>query len=466
MNLAQSLEDGGGFATVTPKALCRLIRHTANVLDRSLADTPHDQLANVNYFLCSIAQHLRFVERSRTVNTPWSMIQATEHFLRQQVGANSRFIIRPQWAHNYSLTGEFVEAYRTEIASMAWIDPKAWEESSAERPVDERVYCIAFPRVERLNALLHANWGHELGHIVAARWIHGRFGQLWNGEEPDMKARIRQTVEQGLGASMNQALFKDLIINQYVSEYTDSAMELARDGLTELICDAIGVHLLGPSALAACLEFSAGFSLDENPLRCDRYPPWRYRLRLMLEACQENEDFLEEEATTSPKAAVYPGETVAPFWEWLREAKRLVTQTPDLQMLHRDGMDNVSVREAYTLVENHWRRIRGEALDMLLGGAKRPYKLRERLTTIDDLVAKLENDIPPNEVDTWPDSSPAAFEDIINAAWVFKARKLAQDPEWGCPKDLERLYRLVLKAIEASFVHSVFGPRLARLDKP
>src|SRR4030042_326031 len=85
-HLAQSLEHAGDFPTSTPKALCRLIRHTANTLERNLANTPCDQLANVNHFLCSIAQHLRFVERSRTVNTPWSMIQATEHFLKQQVG--------------------------------------------------------------------------------------------------------------------------------------------------------------------------------------------------------------------------------------------------------------------------------------------------------------------------------------------------------------------------------------------
>ena len=430
-------------------------------MEKNLANTPRDQLANVNHFLCSIAQHLRFVERSRTVNTPWSMIQATEHFLKQQVGPDSHFIIRPQWAYNYSLTGEFVEAYRTEIASMPWVQPQVWE-SSIERLANERIYCIAFPRTERLNAPLHANWGHELGHIIAARWIHTKFGQLWNDEEPNIRARVRQAVEQGLSTSSNQALFKDLIINQYVSEFTDSAMEIARDGLTELICDAIGVHLLGPSALAACLEFSAGFSLDESPLRCERYPPWRYRLRLMVEACQE--DLVEEKAECPGKGDLYPGETVGPFWKWLNEAKCLVAQTPDRQVLQRDSMDNVSVREAYALVENQWKRIRAEALGMLLGEPKKPYSLRERRRTIEDLVAKLENDVPPNEVGTWPDSTPASFEDIINAAWVFKTKMLTGGSNWGSARDLDKLCRLILKAIEAGFVQSVFGPRLGKVD--
>ena len=102
---------------------------------------------------------------------------------------------------------------------------------------------------------------------------------------------------------------------------------------------------------------------------------------------------------------------------------------------------------------------------MLPNQSQKPYRLTERITTIENLVGKLERDVPPSEVGVWPDTTTALFEDIVNAAWVFRAKKLAQDSDWACTENIERLYRLVLKAIEASFVQSVFGPGLARLDK-
>ena len=49
------------------------------------------------------------------------MIQYAEKFLKRQAGEYNEFIIRPQWAYNYSLTGEFMEAYRTKIQAFEWV---------------------------------------------------------------------------------------------------------------------------------------------------------------------------------------------------------------------------------------------------------------------------------------------------------------------------------------------------------
>ena len=455
-NLAQNLKHGGGFPTHTPEKLCDLIKHSVDLVAEHLREIPHEYLSSVDLFLCLIAEHLRFVERSRIAHTPWSMIQATEEFLARQVGTDSHFILRPQWSCNYSLSGEFIEYHRTAMGSMPWIPPGAWEKGLGGM-AKQKIYCIAFPRIERLNALLHANWGHELGHIIAARWIQDRFGQVWADEETQIKARMQKAIEERFRHVPDQALFRRVIVDQYVSDLASTAMRAARQGLTELICDAIGVHLFGPAALAASLEFSAGLSLDESPIDCGMYPPWRYRLRLMLGTCED--DLAERTVQIDGEEITYPGPTITAFCEWVSGVKHLAAQDSDRAVLDHD----MAVREAYNLIGREWERIRAEALAMLPDKSQKPYCLRERQPTIEDLVDKLEHDIPPSEIGIWPDTMTACFEDIINAAWVFKAMKLAQDKKWGCTENCERLYRLVLKAIESSFVQSMFGPRLAQL---
>lgn len=180
--LATKLEHLGDFPSETPTNLSQLIRNSADLIGRHLDTTPADQLMNVNLLLCSIGEHLRFIERSRVPNTPWSMIQATEQFLKKQAGSSTDFIIRPQWSYNYSLTGDFVEVYRTNIQALTWIPTASWE-ALIGTLAQHKIYCIGFPRIERLNCLLHANWGHEIGHIVAKEWIDNNFDQLWQSQK-------------------------------------------------------------------------------------------------------------------------------------------------------------------------------------------------------------------------------------------------------------------------------------------
>lgn len=454
--LAQKLEHIGDFPTDTPCTLSKLIRHSADVVGQHLPTTPPDQLIRVNVFLCSIAEHLRFIERSRVANIPWSMIQATEHFLKRQAGASSDFIIRPQWYYNYKVTDDFVEAYRIAIRGLHWIPMTKWK-ASIGTLAQKKIYCMSFPRIERLNCLLHANWGHEVGHIIASEWIESNFGQLWQAEQVQIKNAIEQAIRQN--PPPVEPLFRDTVIRRTVAERANVAMEAAKDGLTELICDAVGVHLLGPAALAAAAEFSAASSMNENPLTCNMYPPWRYRIRLMVKECEE--DLKTHTIKLDSDEVNYPGPIIEPFYNWLRESIDLVKNRGDIQSIH----STITTREAYRVIETNWERIRAEALKLLPQESREPYHLLKRVRAIEELVIRLEQDMPPNELGTWPDNSPVCLEDILNAAWVFKVKKMHQDPDWGSPDDFEKLFRLVLKAAEVSFVHSTFGPELKKLEK-
>lgn len=454
--LATKLEYLGDFPADTPCKLSQLIRYSTEIIGQHLDSTPHDQLMNVNLLLCSIAEHLRFVERSRVANTPWSMIQGTEKFLKQPTGFSSGFIIRPQWSYNYSLMGDFVEVYRTSFKGLDWIPTGAWEKLIGEL-AREKIYCISFPRIERLNCLLHCNWGHEVGHIIAAKWIESKFDLLWQNEETQIKDEIEKDIRKSFPAE--DLLFAKIIIQGMAADKVKDAMQVAKQGLTELICDTIGMHLLGPAALAAVCEFTAPLALDESPLTCDMYPPWRYRIRLMVEECEK--DLKRHTIKVNNDEDEYPGPIIEPFWNWIRETINLVKNREDRSSLQ----SNITTKIAYRVIEANWKRIRTEALQLLAPESTEPYHLFKRVRVIEDLVTKLEQDTPPNELGTWPENSAACLEDILNAAWIFKLKKMDEDPRWGSADDFEKLFRLVLKATEVSFVHSTFGPELKKLEK-
>lgn len=244
--LADRVQLTEDFTTETPRKLSRVIKETALLLEKCIPSAPAESLAEVNEFLGRIAAHLRYVERARVTQTPWSVVQTAEDFLKRLAGSNSNFIIRPSWSYNYSLVGEFLDFYQRVLGCWSWF-PRDELGRRAGFEQDETIYCLSFPRVERDNCLLHANWGHEVGHIFAGRWIDKEFGELWSKGEKGMRGRIQAKVREN--PPPVDPLFEEIAIDQLVSLQMSTAMDAARRGLTELICDLIGVHLFGPSAL-------------------------------------------------------------------------------------------------------------------------------------------------------------------------------------------------------------------------
>ena len=449
-NLAAKLEHGEDFPTATPPRLCRLFEETAKIIGNYIPSAPAKHLRIVNNVLCTIAEYLRFIERSRMTQTPWSMVQAAEAFLKRQAGKECEFIIRPQWAFNYGIVGEFVEVCREMIRLLPWIPLADWEKAVGEIG-RRRIYCLSFPRIQRLNCLSHASWGHEVGHIIALRWLNKEFQNLWAKEKP----KIRKAIEKDVLANPPpvEPLLKDLYIQDVVVNKLMCAADVARQGLEELLCDAIGVHLLGPAALAAACEFSARYYLDESPLQRGQYPPWRYRLRLMLEECEEDLKNCKPAASTDLE---YPGPLLKEYILWLKEVSLLVADNKDEQVLKGD----VITRVVYSLIEKRWPSIRKAVLKLLPKNSSRPYRLRERVAIINDLITKIEEGIPPNEEGVWPSTTVATFEDVLNAGWAFKMTKVRTQSGWGSAEDCQGLFCLLLKGMESSFVQSTFGTRL------
>ncbi len=420
----------------------------------TIDQAPAMNLVHVGDLLSNMSLELRYVERSKLIHAPWSMVKATEEFLKRNAGTNSHFILRPQWSQNYGLISEFVKVYEKRLDALDWIDEQR-RKSVLKDVYGENIYCISFPRLERLNALLHANLGHELGHVIAQRWVDSNFWRFWQIMEKEAEREIRKELTERWSGPEGE-LFT-YILERQISDETTSAMNVAMDALKELISDAVGVHLLGPAALSAAVDFSSFMPLDDNPLDCGNYPPWRYRLRKMFLACKYDLEACrkEEESPTLPVQ-----EAIEAYVDWVIDILKLADDKQDWDSLNATA----TTRIPYKGIEDSWDKIRKEAVGLLPGKPEDVYRLSKRLHDIAELVERLQKDIPPNETGCWPNTQPAVFEDILNAAWVFKIWKVREGNLGQDTEDNDTLYRLVLKAIETSQVQRTFGKKLVKLE--
>jgi hypothetical protein len=443
-DLAATLEHVEDYTTSTAASFCTLIRKTAEFLENKTPAAPEDKLLHIEALLQNLGEHLRYPERSRIDQTPWSIVQSIENFLQSHVGSDVNFIIRPQWKYNYSIIGEFVKYYRTLLSSLgSWSQIQEWEVQIGAI-ASQSIFCISFPRVERLNVLMHVNWGHEVGHILAGKWIDTHFGSLWHGASPSIEAALRSHLTS---QSPPASTFPAVTIAKQVALLMKETMDLAQASFKEIISDCIGAHLFGPAALACLAEFSSRVELDESPITCNGYPPWRYRLRMVLESVLPSIDTL---SSTNCSPILFG------FCEWLKEWKSITAATSDAVIIGSD----IRSKEAYNLVETHWPTIKQQVIQQLPQFAQDPYSLRQRLGVVEESIQRIEHNVPPNEVGDWPKLSPTPLADIWNAAWACKTYQFTRLNTDEFVAYSENLFRLALKAIEASYVHTTFAQQL------
>ncbi len=289
---------------------------------------------------------------------------------------------------------------------------------------------------------MQRHWGHEVGHILLAKWADTDFGVAWGADEPEIRTRIEENVlKHPLPVD---PLFKAMAIQNVVANQMRATMQAARQGFVELLCDLVGVHIFGLSAFAATMEFAARFAMDVSPLQSSNYPPWRYRLRQMLEHCEK--DLLDQAGIG------YPNSDIVALIDWLRTSYHLTATQTDMQVIE----SNIVTKEAYHFISRHWNDAAVKITSMLHGELSKPYCLREHHDQVAKLVARLRKGIPPNEVGHLS-RYPASYQNILTAAWAYKLDQIAKNKWWGTPDEYNLLFRLVLKACESSYVHGRWG---------
>ncbi|MBX3180289.1 MAG: hypothetical protein KF886_23305 [Candidatus Hydrogenedentes bacterium] len=458
-NHALKLEQALDFPNEAPEYYARLVGGTAKTIHSHAADIPPDLLQKANIFLRDLWGILRNAERSRISATPWSMIQSLEEFCRQCVdGSDTSFLIRPQWTRNYSVqVDEWVSKLRNLILAFRCFPINEWEQNTdacdPNGPI-RKIYTISFPRMERNNVLLHSALGHEIGHIVSETHVQSTFKSAWLQEEREFKKAFEDDAKRRDPISGSEGeLFKSAIEDR-ISERVSSDLSVARNlivqAFRELCADAVGFHLFGPAAFAAYSEIAACADLDARPMRRNEYyPPWRFRLRTVG---NQIIDQLDRNKTHSKLEEPM----LSPFVEWLRVVIEFSRHETDMRSIDAD----IVTRYSYQFVNRHFPILRAKVIENLPDAVRFPYDIVSQSSKILELLKRLEQGVPPNEIGSWPDTMPAALADILNAGWAFKFYKASSNPTEPMNEVCDNLCLLLLKSIESSFVQNKYQNHL------
>lgn len=439
------LEVSGEFLTNTAVDLCRIIGTTAEAIRTSTPDCPDDKLREVARFVTLVSAHVRYAERSKIENTPWSMIPSLESFFRESTGPDCSLIIRPQWSYNYGMLGDFVEYYTKMMRSSNWADwlrLEDWEQALGDI-LSKRIYCVSFPRLERTNCLLHSLLGHEVGHLVIKRKYSELFMRVWKREEEELKKDLRGIVQDFDQLNEVKPIFRSTAIEELVSDIHSEAYECAKKGLEEVLCDLYANRLLGPAVLIAINGMANATSMDENPLGHSYYPPWRFRMRVVMDDMGDEIETLKEMS----KSAEYS--LLIPYVQLLDECGAIVRDTSDLETVKSE----IVSRKAYEFIDIHLDEFKA-ILSPIVGDSR--YYLTKRLPHVVQLVELINEGIPPNEEEVYPNNKPSTLPDILNAGWICKSSLDDDATIENLPHRYEWMFKLILKGIESSYIHQCY----------
>ncbi len=398
-------------------------------------------------FIKTLGARLRYIEGASVERTPWSMVHAMEQ-LAQGLLQEVSLIIRPQWHYNYGgvdvikeLRAEIRAAFKESFDEILSVEE--WKGIYNKLP--DRFYALSFPGLERDNALLHVNLGHEIGHLIVEEFLAQ--------EEPKWSERIRKSIDESVEDANTDQTARRLMIEDRVQR----VQLIRKRALEEIISDYFSIYLFGPAALFALHEVAIfAESLDNVSDDPQYYPPWRLRLRLGLEELDWKRwrTWLKQVSGDFHWRGdrIKGGKQVA---QALNKKVRLLEQTA------KETADQAYIesRPLIKLAYNTLKDTLPAAKDFLRSKLQSQMFVGDATAcrTILQLVERLNYGIPPNEVGggvtTSPSPNIADIRAIFNAGWFYRIAYLpSMFHNFESTKDyferLQILNRLILKGIE------------------
>lgn len=440
------------FASENPEKLAKLIGdiclHLADhllLLRNKYNGDPVNVLNDIRIiddFVRDLGANLRYVDGAMATKLPWSLPQPLER-LSEKILPGTNLMLRPQWKYNYSiLVSDLGELYREELDKVLSTDTVT--QIFAGFP--SKFHIISFPAVERRTALLHCDLGHEIGHLVAKKFLE--LEEQTSTYLVDLRRRIATQVESEAPGEK-----PPLVVHEMVQERLELAAAVRWFGLAEIISDIFAMRLLGPAALFALFQMAISDSLDLPPDEdTSFYPPWRTRLRHALRTLKKAGLVpITKGADQTPETA----QVCERVQRRVDEIEDLTSRESDLRAIRHDPV----VSLAYESIDSAINEVE-QFLQQEYGGT---FLIPEELyRDAYHLVHRLSQRIPPNAIETTSfDSRPASLVTILNAAWLYRISSLTDPFANGVlnedfQKEYRILNRLTLKAIEFSHVQQLY----------
>src|SRR3990167_4120681 len=409
------------------------------------------QLQSVDFRICELGTHVRYVDGATTCSLPICIIKPIEKYI-QSLMPEKTIMLRVQWKHNYSvITTDICELYN----NILYEYKDNVEEHSLEKVFEDfnkPFHIISFPSLERKNILLHCLFSHEIGHLISDKYFTG---ERRNKFVNKIREKINNIVQSMFSTVSGQ---KSLFAQAKITQEMERAEIAWKRGLEEILSDIIGVLLFGPAMLFSTLEMAIQDNMDNKPdLTNNFYPPWRLRLREMLKVIQDS----SQEFFPFPKG-IFPGETTDIINGRFEAIKKITQDESDREKIQDDPILKVAYKEVDEDIIEAQKYFQEQLKDLIV----KPSVLYKRLS---HLVDRINNGIPPNAYEnSINDRDPATIVEIINTAWfhkisweddIFDKKGFFNDK---ICKKRDIMNRLTLKAIEYADLEKEFRDYYAK----
>ena len=429
------------FRSSVPLAIAKLLERIAIAIDeqireewRSYSATKSQaslrQIYNWDAVVRTAGNHLRYLRGSTADRTPGTLARALDS-LAETLGLEMQILLREKWRYNYSVQVEALsERYKTQLEAS--LSPQRIEQIFGD--LGRPVYAVAFPAIERQSILLHAAFGHELGHLVVDRWIR---------DHDDKEAETGEAVRKRAAELQSQSKTPLLDRTQLVA---DQILKPRRRLLEEYAADMVGIELFGPAAFLAMTSIALGQTgkMDQIPSHTDSfYPPWRDRLRLAFESLRTAQWY------PFPAPPLDVADYISLTSSRLNDAEQIA-----LEPTTTAKWPNY-IRIANELALEALPRFRVYLLKLLENYPNRVSLLEQSY----QLALRLSLKLRPNDCGNDPlHPQPPHLASILNGGWLYRIGAVDSKHEIEndyCDK-LGSLQKLVLKGIEDAVLLSDF----------
>jgi len=427
-----------------------LIRITTVFLERirDEVEATSDRNILTNFFrlIDTLASTLDLLDNAHTAQTPRGLVQFLEE-IAGNLYPRSCLLVSPSSTYNYSIIN-LIPAF----SKLAEDSLSASAAAALTSTFPKELYVVRFPRTERDNVLNHTVFGHEFGHPIADDFIadHERQASFASRlGSATQKVQAEPTLK-GLLDKAADAVEKTQLLNQFV----DTVATIHRRGLQELVSDAVGVQLFGISALLSGMDILGQTSLDSVPRRLPYYPPPRYRLRLMHQALEAEQQLSNLANLEFPAHLTKVQESTRGL---LTHISHIVSEEPDKSEIGKHPIAKI----AYEWLEETLPDAFQFATNRLKNARYNPNFTDGGFVA---LIERLALHVPPNEVGTWPNLRAGDWRAGLLASWLVAISKaVATD---GTPesrlKELQTVHKLALKGVEYGVIQKQADEHLAR----
>lgn len=432
--LHQRLEEiaAGDFPTDTPKLIINLIQNILNGFEQKINDSESAQIIGL---ICRVIMYygefLPFLDHAHTHQTPRGLVCLLDDIITK-LNPEAKLLVWPQSEYNYTIR-DIIPTLKKTISNIFSSD----EQINLFSELSEPLNLISFPRIERDDILVHAVFGHEIGHPIADKYLAGeeledsyrdKLLEANNKIDTLLKDRLPKTVTKIERIEAKKNLVKEV-------------EEIRRRGIEELVSDSVAIMTFGPSALFALYDILIIDNLDTTPGSTDYYPPVRKRLRNMKKLMDK---LGYTEVLNNLNKYGVDNDIAQSIVDYLFRIDELINSSSDINSIKKKPILDI----AYMWLD--------ETLVSASEFAQKEvacisFDVKTIAAEIPELIKRLHLDLPPNEIGAFPQSKAVNWRSAILASWIFKIGGVKKINDYDISltsNDIELIQKTTLRAIE------------------